>query len=341
MDPISLLRRPSRWSISPTNIAAPFGALWNKMEMCFPFWRWQDDSWDSGWPKDFAMSPYYTQWRGNNFQWTTTAGITWDVGDINPGIRINGTNNILQSQNTVTGGQSRTVYASFSFNSFPSSGYRWVIGLQSGGAWLCDVGVAADGSILFYEVTGGTVTLTSATGLVKKNRQHSLVCVTDNALGMAIYLDGRKVASNGTTGYLNISLQLQANGSNSPFSGNSSDYLLYACGAFPWALREQEALALSQNIFGLITPIEVEAAYAEAGAPGSGTPDPAISTWAALVPNIAGSITADPAISSWSTPDPTSAVAAIVDPANSTWNTPAVETNREVDDAVFGQVYPK
>ena len=333
--------RPPRWAVSPTGLAAPYSGIWNKMEMCFPLWSWQDDTWDSGLPKDIATSPYFTQWRGNNLTWSATPNITWGIGPVNAGLRMNGTNNIVQSQNTLGGGQNRSIFAVVTFLSFPSSGYRSVWGLLSGGAWLCDVGVAADGSILFYEVTGGAVNLSSPAGLVKLHQQVGIVCVSDNSLGMAIYVDGRKVASNGTTGFLNIALQLCANLSNSPFTGNSSDFLLHMGGGFPWALREAEALALSRDPFGMIRPIELVAAYAEAGAPGSGTPDPAVSTWGVPTPSTMRSMTPDPAVSTWGVPTPTTAVAVTPNPAVSTWNVPAVSVLSEADDAVFGQVWPR
>lgn len=242
-------RRPSKWRVSPASLNSPFVGMWNGLEMLFAFWGDKDDPLHSGQWADLALG---TTAINNNFN---PGALLPATGPINRGLQFTGNVAASSTKGAATTPASRSVMAVFDIVAFPSSGYRWIWGMLSGGAWLCDFGVAPDGSIQFYEVTGGGVTLVSGTGLISLARQHCIVCVSDNTTGMLIYLDGRLVASNTTTGFLTLfGMQCYASASNSPFTSNVATFNLHMGGWWPRALKPLEATALSDNPFGLIRP---------------------------------------------------------------------------------------
>ena len=248
-------RPPSPGSFSPTRSEGMFQSARYKMEAFFPLWMPKGDPGNSGNYFDRAGDPFTGGWTnrwlplgGNPYDW-------WGVSG-NRGIRFNTTG---QAQTTgsssgVSVPASRSIMCCFTVKTYPTAdNFRHVWGIGGGGAWLCDFGFDDRGYCFFYEVTGGAVQLFSDPGLVTLNRTHGVVCVSDNSVGMSIWLNGRKVASNGSTGFLTLgSTTLAANINSSPFVGSGHDYTLHTSGYWPRKLSDLEAAAVSANPFGLM-----------------------------------------------------------------------------------------
>jgi hypothetical protein len=357
--------RPSngaQFRFSPTQLESRFASIWYKMEFFFPFWLAKEDAANSGTAIDIAGDPFTGTWRTNRF----TPNNPYTLGPINYGFEYTTDTPGGDASNTAsTTPATRSIMAVFTVKEFPASGTRWIWGMLNGGAWLCDFGVGSDGSITFYEVTGGGVTVSAPAGSIVLGRQHCVVCVSDNSSGMKIYLDGRLVASNGSTGFLTLGgLRCTANQRNSPFTTNVAKFWLHMGGWWPRALSSLEAPVLSGDPFGMVRarPRYVGFSNDQSVNPGaaastwavptpavqtqvSAAPAPATSTWSVPTPAGVGDFTVSPApaIATWAAPNPATlvAVSAAPAPAIATWSVPGgTGVGEDAALAFSGQVYP-
>ena len=246
--PFARRRMPLPWQPVPSSLVGPFATIYRDAEFLIPFWNLKNP-FNSGYPKDLSL---HTNARSNYFN---VNGHTVQTGPINMGLRINDNQNAATTNTATTTPASRSIMVVFTMLAWPSSGYKMLWGMQTGGAWLCNVGVSPNGDLLYYEVTGGAVNLFSPTGVITRGQQHAVVCVSDNSAGMRIYCDGRLVATNGSTGFLTLSgLNLATNQAPSPWTGNVADYVVHLGGWWPVALSSHHAAALSADGFGLVRP---------------------------------------------------------------------------------------
>ena len=239
-------RKPRPWAVTASQLYAPFNGLWRNLESCTPLWDLGGTS-----AKDIAP----TKAARDRSIIALVGSLSW--GEDQAGVCVpQGTSDAIGfTTNKFLLAADRSVLWSGTIVAYPSSGTSWEWGLyDGGGGFLCILGVRADGTADFYDVTSGGVTIGG--GVVPLGQPCTMVGVAKSGDLETLWLNGALVASTAVSTFLTAGLTMGAlcHGLIGQYTARS--IVRQTMGAV-WnrALSPGEAQALSADPFALIRPL--------------------------------------------------------------------------------------